>query len=79
MPAVGWFNSQLSHLSKIPFESLSPLPGRGETHMTSFGSEQQVQVCVCVCLCVCLSVRQPLDPHHQVEKLVVKAAQEEIG
>ena len=28
MLAVGRFNSQLSHLSKIPFESLSPLPGR---------------------------------------------------
>ena len=25
--AVGRFNSELSHLSKIPFESLSPLPG----------------------------------------------------
>ena len=25
--AVGRFNNQLSHLSKIPFESLSPLPG----------------------------------------------------
>ena len=44
MSAVGWFNGQLSHLSKIPLESLSPLPG-----VTSFGSEQ-VHVCVCVCL-----------------------------
>ena len=26
--AVGSFNSQSSHLSKIPFDSLSPLPGR---------------------------------------------------
>ena len=25
--AVGRFNNQLSHLAKIPFESLSPLPG----------------------------------------------------
>ena len=38
MSAIGRFNSQLSHLSKIPFESLSPLPG--ETHVTSFGSQQ---------------------------------------
>ena len=56
MSAVGWFNDQLSHLSKIPFECLSPLPGGGGTHVTSFGSEQQVQyntVCVCVCVCVC--------------------------
>ena len=37
MSAVGRFNGQLSHPSKIPFESLlSP----GETHVTSFGSEQ---------------------------------------
>ena len=34
--------------------SLSPSPG--ETHMTSFGSEQQVQVCVSVCVCVCVCV-----------------------
>ena len=26
--ALWWFNGQLSHLSKIPFESLSPLLGR---------------------------------------------------
>ena len=35
------------------------LPSPGETHVTSFGSEQvqvQVQVCVCVCACVCVYV-----------------------
>ena len=52
MSAVGRFNSQLSHLSKIPFESL---PSPGETHVTSFGSEQQVQVQVCVFVCLSVS------------------------
>ena len=42
-----------SHLSKIPFESLSPLGppggGGGGTRVTSHGSEQiQYSVCVCV-------------------------------
>ena len=56
MSAVGRFNNQLSHLSKIPFESLSPLPGG--THVTSSGSEQQVSTvqCVCVCVHVCVLV-----------------------
>ena len=56
MSAVGRFNSQLSHLSKIPFEF--PLASSGKTRVTSFGSEQQVQAqCVYVCVCACACVR----------------------
>ena len=50
MWAVARFNSQLSDLSNIPFESLTPL-SQGETHVTSYGSEQ-VQACVHACVCV---------------------------
>ena len=49
--------SQLSHLSKILFEPLSPLT-KGDPH-DQFTSEQlylQVFVCVCVCACVCMLV-----------------------
>ena len=49
--AVGRFNSQLSPLSKIPFEFLSPLSR--ETHVTNFGSEQVQYSTVCLCVCVC--------------------------
>ena len=63
MSAIGRFNNQLSHLSKIPFASLSPLRwGGGGADVTSFGSEQQVStstVCVggCARLCMCVHVR----------------------
>ena len=62
MSAFGQFNSQLSHLSKISPEFLSPLPRgdpRDQFMAVSKYSEAQC-VCVCVCVCFCLSVHLPV-------------------
>ena len=49
--AVEQFNSRSSDISKIPFESLSPLPGRPMWPVLAVSKYKCVRVCVCVCVC----------------------------